>query len=737
MDLDPALQTFLAESRELLDEMEEALLQLEAQPMATEGIGPVFRAAHTIKGTAGLFGFDQIVAFTHKLEHLLEDIREETIQPDAEHIALLLASCDCLRSLVGAAATGQGVPPAVAATVQTVLARLEKPSGHVAGDAPPSIGPNVTAPAPHADAWHISLRCAPDFFRNGMDLLPVLHGLRGLGEIVQLATITDALPSVEEMNPETCYLGFEITLKTRAAKEAIEEVFEFVRGDCVIRMVPPQSKMSEYVRLIEELPESAMRLGEILVKSGALTQAELAQGLRRQLTEATVASSAGVAEVCTKKLGEILVSEGVVNPSIVRAALDKQQRATGAKAESDRFLRVDADKLDQLITLVGELIVAGAGMQLLAKQPDVGNVQESAATVSRLLDEVRHQALGLRMVPIEGTFKRLHRVVHDVSRELAKEIELVITGGETELDKAVVDRLGDPLLHLVRNAMDHGIESKEVRLAAGKPVKAHVVLNAYHDSGSIIIEVSDDGGGLDRDRILKKAGERGLISVSQVLTESEIFNLIFEPGFSTAEHVSNLSGRGVGMDVVKRTIDAMRGTVELLSRRGAGTTVRIRLPLTLAIIDGFLLGVGTNRYVVPLDVVQECVDMPEAERSLLRGAGYLSLRGQVLPYVRLRTLFKLNGRPRERESVVVVQCGGQKVGLVVDMLLGEFQTVIKPLDELFGHLKGFSGFTILGSGDVALIMDVPALVQVVLGHAAGAATVRISVNGPATFASAA
>jgi two-component system, chemotaxis family, sensor kinase CheA len=319
---------------------------------------------------------------------------------------------------------------------------------------------------------------------------------------------------------------------------------------------------------------------------------------------------------------------------------------------------------------------------------------------------VRDSALQLRMVKIGATFSRFQRVVHDVSRELGKDIALVVSGEDTELDKTVVELIGDPLTHLVRNAVDHGIEPSDKRAAQGKPARGTVSLNAFHDSGSIVIEVSDDGGGLPRERILAKAVERGLVEPGRVLSDSEIFQMIFEPGFSTAEQVTNLSGRGVGMDVVKRNITALRGSVDVASRPGEGTTVTVRLPLTLAIIDGFQVGVGRSVFVIPLEMVDECVAY-----SAEPGHEYTDLRGHVLPFIRLRERFELGGEPAVRQNIVVVKHGGHKFGLVVDQLLGEVQTVIKPLSKMFAHVKGISGSSILGSGDVALILDVPALLE--------------------------
>ncbi|WP_139132484.1 chemotaxis protein CheA, partial [Pseudomonas sp. 24 R 17] len=397
-------------------------------------------------------------------------------------------------------------------------------------------------------------------------------------------------------------------------------------------------------------------------------------------------------------------------PGLVTAA-PQRPAASEAKPRDGNYVRVNADKLDELINLVGELVIASAGASLLARSCNNDPLQEATSTVSGLVEEILDGALHLRMIPIGDTFNRFRRVVRDISQELGKDIELSISGAETELDKTVVEKIGDPLMHLLRNAMDHGIESADARRAAGKSAKGHLSLNAYHDSGSIVIEIADDGAGLNRERILQKAQERGLVAGGAVLTDQEIYNLIFEAGFSTAEAVTNLSGRGVGMDVVKRNITLLRGTVDLDSRAGQGTVVRIRLPLTLAIINGFLVGIDQSTYVIPLDMVQECIELDEHQRQSSRDTGYLDLRGEVLPLVHLRDHFSHEGPVGRRQNVVVVRYAEHKAGLVVDDLLGEFQTVIKPLGKLFGALRGISGSTILGSGAVALILDVPALLN--------------------------
>ncbi|HEX5363302.1 MAG TPA: chemotaxis protein CheA, partial [Gallionella sp.] len=555
------------------------------------------------------------------------------------------------------------------------------------------------------DNWHLSLRFGPNVIREGMDPLAFLRYLATLGRIVHIVTLTDAVPPLSASDPEACYLGFEVSFESEADKATIEGVFEFVREDSEIHILPPRSKIGEYLNLISKMDGDNLRLGDMLVSCGTLTDAELDMALRIQ-------AETGKA---THPIGTVLVEQHLVQGAVVEAALEKQKQIKDGKSGEGKggevsLIRVDSEKLDQLINLVGELIIAGAGTTLIAQRAGMPELVEATATLSRMVEEVRDSALSLRMVQIGGTFTRFQRVVRDVSKDLGKDIRLEIAGAETELDKTVVEKIGDPLTHLVRNSMDHGIEPAEVRLARGKPAHGTLKLNAYHDSGSIVIEVSDDGGGLNKDKILAKAIERGLVTPGQPMSDREIYNLIFEAGFSTADTVSNLSGRGVGMDVVRRNIQALRGTIDIESEMGRGSTMRIRLPLTLAIIDGFLVGVSDAAYVVPLDMVVECIELPTGQAA--EGDNhYLNLRGEVLPYLRLRDLFEVEGQAGRRENVVVVQYAGHKAGIVVDSLLGEYQTVIKPLGKVFGGARGFGGFTIMGSGEVALILDVPRLMQ--------------------------
>ncbi|PPU14078.1 chemotaxis protein CheA [Xanthomonas arboricola] len=657
MDMNQLMQTFLAESRDLLEDMERHLLEAERGESSPDAVNAIFRAAHTIKGSGGLFDLPQLVGFTHVVESVLDLVRDDALTLSSELIALLLVCCDHIHALVETAADpAHADADALAAEAEPLLAQLQT---YLQASA---CGVTATAlqhstPEKQSGYWRITLKLFAEALRYGNSPLKLIRNLRGLGSVESISTDVSQLPSFEALDPEANYLGFQILLRSDADRAAIEDVFEFVREDCDLEILSVPAPMDA----------SAVPASEPVVAAAPVV--------------GTLAA-------------------------VPAAAQARAPQDTGARNTDARSIRVDADKLDRMIDLVGELIIAVAGTNANAQRTGDAQLLESASILAGLVEEVRESALQLRMVKIGGTFSRFQRVVHDVARELGKDIALVVAGEDTELDKSVVEKIGDPLTHLVRNAMDHGIEPADVRVARGKPARGTVGLNAYHDSGSIVIQITDDGGGLNRDRILAKALERGLIEPGRQLSDREVFAMIFEPGFSTAEKVTNLSGRGVGMDVVKRNITALRGTVEIDSSAGVGTTISVRLPLTLAIINGFQVGVGKSVFVVPLDVVEECVEFTPDYAS-----DYIDLRGSVLPYVRLRELFALGGRTPARESIVVIRQGAQRFGLVVDTLLGEWQTVIKPLSKVFAQVKGISGSSILGSGDVALILDVPSLLQ--------------------------
>ena len=734
-----ALQTFVVEGRELLQDMETALLGLEVDAGSDEIVNEVFRAAHTIKGSAGLFGLEHIVRFTHVLESVLDRVRTHEIAVSSELVGLLLPCRDHLADLM------EGVPDGVpeTATQAAAGARLQVGLEGYLTDAPvpQAQAPDEAAPddeAPDDEApdetaaddgvtgrtLHLSLRFGPESLRNGMDPLAFISYLGTLGDVVDLETIADQLPEATALDPECCYLGFELTLRTEASVEAVTGVFEFVLEDSQIVVLGPEATIGDFADLVVSFGPHGARIAQNLVRTGAVEGSQLTAALGQATWPAPTTSADPVPPVATADVAVALPAP--VAAGTVPAPRDPQPEPApparvGAPAQPDarrrdsQSIRVDAPRLDRLIDVVGELVIAGAGAGLQASQNGDAALVAAIGEVMRLVEEVRDGALQLRMVPIGTTFSRFQRVVRDVSADLGKDVDLVITGGDTEVDKALVEKIGDPLMHLVRNALDHGIESADERAARGKPVRGTLRLNAFHDSGSIVIEVADDGGGIDREAVLAKAVQRGLVEPGAVLSDAAVYDLLFEPGFSTAAQVSDLSGRGVGMDVVKRNVTALRGTIDVVSELGVGSTMRIRLPLTLAIIDGFLVGVSSATYVVPLDRVVECVELPTGTGT----RDCMDLRGEVLPFIRLRSWFEVSGERPRRESVVVVEYAGVKTGLVVDILMGEFQTVIKPLGQLFAHVQGIGGSTILGNGDIALILDVPMLVHHYADQAAG------------------
>ena len=718
MDIDdPGLQAFAEESHELLGSVEDILLQLEAEPGNNDLVNELFRAVHTIKGAAGLFGFDEVVAFTHQAESVMGRLRDGELQLNDVLTTLFLECRDHILLLVDEALNNsQALNEEDKATGSRLYVELGQFLGQQEADDEANTDEAETVSDDSVDEskqvasdnWHISLRFGSDVLRMGMDPHSFLRYLQTIGDITSLTTVYDDLPAIREMDPESCYLGFEIDLKSEARKEDIEGVFEFVQEDCVIHILPPHSHIDRYLDLIKSLPEEDFRIGDILTMTGALTQRELEEALAVQNEEQE------------HPLGEVVIEQGVVETEVVQAALEKQQQTTAKKAEEKQSIRVSADKLSELINLVGELVIASANTEVTARQANNEDLTETTAGLSNLVAEIRDTALNLRMVEIGATFNRLRRVVREGSRNLDKDIDLIIKGGDTELDKIVIDKIADPLMHLVRNSIDHGIETPEQRREKGKNAKGTLELNAYHDSGSIVITISDDGNGLSKERILNKALERGLIKEGHELADKDIYKLIFEPGFSTAEVVTDISGRGVGMDVVKRNIDALRGQIDVESNPGVGTKFSIRLPLTLAIIDGFLTRVGQHSYVIPLDMVDECMEFQTDNHSYI-DSNFINLRGEVLPYVRLSNLFNDNDNDNEidtaadkkahKENIIVTNYAGKKTGFIVNELLGEYQTVIKPLGDIFKGLKGISGSTILGTGEVAMIIDVPELVQ--------------------------
>ncbi|RTZ16577.1 chemotaxis protein CheA [Vibrio aquaticus] len=678
-EFDRAVQVFINESLELTDDVEQLLLnQTLLDEQFSEWIDELFRAIHTIKGSAGLFGFDEITTLTHLLESLLAQMRDGQTRLDDGLLATLIESNDVVRQQVSALSQAQPLP-----NTESVVARLTPYLIQVI-----TSSTEIHTPEPEksvddcSGVWHISLRPEPHVLEDGLDPIRFIHYLGTKGELEHIELVTESLHvsiKEESFQPQKSYLGYEIRFNAFTNKNQILDAFDFLLNDAQVEVLSPESSFDDYVALAERLTGSTDHLMSLWAGMSVITPEQYRNWQSHQ---------------CEPD------SEPTYRPNIV----------------TSKTLRVEAEKLDRLIDLVGEMVIMGARTNLLAHQTGNEPLIESMAMLERLVEGIRDSSLQLRMVQIGDTFNKFKRIARDTAQELGKHVELIVSGAETELDKTFVEKLSDPLTHLVRNAIDHGLELAADRVAAGKPNSGVIRLNAYHDSGSIVIEVSDDGKGIDEERVLSQAKALGLVHGEEVLTKREIWNLIFEPGFSTSQTVTDLSGRGVGMDVVKKNIELLRGNIEISSEQGKGSRFIIRLPLTLSIVDGFMFKVAGGDYVIPLDNVVECLELSE----VLQGAQstskrYVHLRDEVLPFLRLAEWFGIQRTvDSEQEALIVIQLGSLRAGLVVDSLSGEFQTVVKPLGPLFEGLQGISGATILGSGEVAIILDIFALIQTAL-----------------------
>ena len=626
-------QIFCEEARDLLTDLEAALLQLESDPRDQETIGRVFRAMHTIKGSGAMFGFDAVAAFTHNIENVYDLVRSGGFPVTPELISLTLNARDHILHLLEA--TVSAVPVAEA-TGSHLLAAFEKLVGAPAaqpGAAHPAL-PNAAAPS--LQLYTIRFVPPPGLFARGANLLPLFDELRGLGDLT-ITTDSSALPPLAELEPDHCYLAFDMLLRAACPPEAIRDVFVFVdEGDSLtITVQPPAGK--------------------------------------------AVTASAAVSS----------------NPAA---------RATTSS------LRVSAAKLDELINIVGELVTMQARLSRFAVESGEIEISYIAEETERLTNMLRDNTMSIRMLPIEATFARYRRLVRDLAGELGKEIELITEGGDTELDKSVIDQIADPLVHIIRNSVDHGIESPAERRQAGKAPGGRLVLSAAHSGSYVLIRVADDGRGIDPARVRAKAIEKGLIDPHAELSEAEVFALIFRTGFSTAASVSAVSGRGVGMDVVKRNVEALRGTIDLTSTPGRGTQITLKLPLTLAIIDGLLVRVSTQHFVFPVAQVLECLEINLADLQGRRHE-YIEVRGKLVPLVFLQRFFSLSNESLARRQILIAQTTIGHCGFVVDEVIGDHKTVIKQLGPLYRQVEGVAGATILGDGGIALILDADKLAQ--------------------------
>jgi len=683
------------EAYEILAELESSLLTLEKAPDDAETVDRVFRAMHTIKGSGAMFGFDDIASFTHEVETVFDMVRRGELAVTGELIDLTLKARDRIKAMLDGDADSDSDRENAAAIIASLRALTpggsrKAPAGVSAAPAPGRDPSRQPGGDDAARTYRIRFRPPKDIFLRGANPLALLNELRGMGECTVVAE-TDAIPLLGELNPEHCYAYWDLLLNTRRKSDAVKDVFIFVEDDSELSI--------DVVDYGDASVDEYKNLGDILLERGDISLDGLRKVLARQ-----------------KRLGEMLVEAGLVPENKVRTALLEQQhvkerREKREAAETSGSVRVGSAKLDLLVNLVGELVTVQARFSQMAERKNDAEMIAFAEEVERLTWELRDNAMSIRMLPIGTTFSRFKRLVRDLSAELGKDIELSTEGAETEIDKTVIDKLFDPLVHLIRNSIDHGIEMPEVREARGKPRRGTVHLSATHAGANVLIRVRDDGAGLDREAIGGKAIARGLVAPGAELTDKEIAELIVLPGFSTATTVTNLSGRGVGMDVVKRGLEALRGSLEIDSRAGEGTTVTVRLPLTLAIIDGLLMAVGNGFFVLPLSAVEECIELSRADVARSHGRNIAELRGHAVPYIRLRERFAVGGEPPDIEQIVIADVTGERVGFVVDRVVGELQTVIKSLGRVYRDVDGVSGSTILGDGTVALILDATRIVR--------------------------
>ncbi len=698
-----AKKAYLEEARELLGDLEDALLELEASPEDHELINRVFRSMHTIKGSGAMFGFDDIAMFTHELETVFDLVRNDELRVTPELLDLTLKSRDLILEMLHQdgchASTCQGESERIVTQLRGFLDQAGKsssgPSGEAAAEGPEQ-GDSVSD---ISIVYRVRFKPDARIFMTGTNPLALLEELSELGNC-KIVARTENIPKLEEMDPVSCYTWWDMILVTSRGKEAIHDVFIFVEDDCELTIQEVETVNPDDVANVGK------RLGEILVERGDVKLHDLQEILKQQ-----------------RPLGELLTQAGLVSSQGLEAALAEQEVVREARTpradpkEAVTSIRVEAAKLDKLGDLVGELVIVQARLTQLVTQRNDAALGSLAEELERLSDELRDNTLGIRMLPIGSTFNKFLRLVRDLSKELGKEIEMVTQGGETELDKNVIEKLNDPLVHLLRNSIDHGVESPDAREAKGKPRKGTITLSAEHASGEVLIRIMDDGAGIEPAKIRAKAQEKGLISPDSAISDDEVLQLVFLPGFSTAEKVSNVSGRGVGMDVVKRGIDALRGVIKLESVPGKGTSVLIKLPLTLAIIDGLQVEVAQEQYVIPLSAVEECVELDRFKSNFGENGEMINLRGEAVPFIRLRNWFDQNGTLPTIEQVVIVNVQEQRIGLVVDKVIGQHQTVIKSLGRVYRELDGISGATINGDGTMALILDVQALVGAAVRNA--------------------
>lgn len=667
---------FREELRDLLESLERGLLDLKSRPTDMGLVNQVFRDLHTVKGSGAMFGFTDLAAFIHEFETVFDRVRAGAIPVGPEILRLALAAKDEIPGLVEGDPDPDGQRAAILAALKDIMVpspALAALAAEVAETAIATDGP-VSDQTPAQHPSRLRFRLSGAAFAMGARPEIVLDELRGLGAADIVVDLSD-VPALDRLDVEACAMVWSMDMPAEVTAAQLEDVFLFVDADWTLEAAPVEQPD------VVAAPSLVLEAG-VPLPDPAPQPAE---------PPAAVAPEATPSPNVTKAPGTV-------------TARDARAEAAGAT------VRVPADRLDSLMDAVGELVILEARLTQLARESRDPSLMATAEQITRLAAGLRDATMTMRMVPMRSLVGRFRRLVMDLSDKLGKPVEFSVIGEDTELDKTVIEKLADPLVHILRNAIDHGMETEDERAISGKERGGLIELSAEHAGAEVLIRVRDDGRGMDPARIRAKAVAQGLISADAVLTESQIYTLVFEPGFSTAEKVTELSGRGVGMDVVRRTIESLRGSLEIDSKLGQGTTVTLRLPLTLAIIEGLLIEVAGERYTLPMPSVQEIVELPPEKAQPKRTGDFLDIRGRFVPFLRLRKLFDCAGQPGPEQNVVIVMSGENRVGLVVDRIVGTNQTVIKQMSKLHAAVRAVSGATILGDGSVALILDVAHLV---------------------------
>ncbi len=661
-ELDQFKQTYITECYELLADMEECLLNLDAETADNDTLNAIFRCAHSIKGGSGAFGLDYITNFTHVLEALLDSMREGKVSPSREAVDTLLKATDIVTRMVNAArdgirptaGLGEDIKAKLEAFASSGASALKEDSAYGLFDAPFS-----TASASGAvgeNTWQIDFIPHQSLFATGNEPLLILRELMRLGTC-EITADTSKVPLIDAIDPTACYISWSIKLVSAKPEEVIREVFEFVTDHCDLKLTLLESSLAEQAASNNNTSTPAAVPGEAKPKAAA--------------------------------------EEG-----------QTQKSAPGAS------IRVDLEKVDRLVNMVGELVITEAMLKAQTREFPVeqfAGLMRGIDELSQHTRELQEAVMSVRMQPVKSIFSRMPRIVRDISAQLGKDIKLEMHGENTEVDKTVIEQLSDPLMHMIRNSCDHGIETPDTRVDAGKQAQGTISLSAYHRGGRIMIEITDDGAGINRSRVLAKAKEKGLIPVDAEPTPEEIDLMIFMPGFSTAEKVTNVSGRGVGMDVVKRNIEGMGGVIGVTNNPGYGSSITISLPLTLAILDGMIVRVGREHYIIPITSIIETLRPRQDEVRRVEGhSDVINVRGEFISVVYLYQVFGVESAQTDASKglVVLVESGHRKIGLVVDELIGQQQVVIKSLEANADPVQGISGATILGDGRVSLILEI-------------------------------